>query len=69
MKWDGSAYANEIKRGLFLLLTDTEIQKAQFLNHKEYTELFKQHIGQCHAFGGIALDKCFVPYQIMCKSE
>lgn len=69
MKWDGTAYANEIKRGLFLLLTDLEIQKARFLSHKEYTELFKQHIGQHHAFGGIALDKCFVPYQIMCKSE
>ncbi len=69
MKWDGTAYANEIKRGLFLLLTDLEIQKARFLSHKEYTELFKQHIGQHHAFGGIALEKCFVPYQIMCKSD
>lgn len=41
MKWDGQAYAEDIKYGLNLLLTDEDKEKAQSMQQKEYTEYFK----------------------------
>lgn len=53
MKWDGAAYADYIKRCLFTLLTDTEKQNAWIMNHKEFTELFRQqHENTIHAVAG-----------------
>lgn len=70
MKWDGVAYADYIKRGLFLLLTDMEKQKARIMSHKEFTEFFKSlHTGIIQHFGGIPLEDRFVPFRMDCKPE
>ena len=70
MKWDGAAYADDIRRGLFLLLTDMEKQKARMMSHKEFTEFFKNlHTGIIQHFGGIPLEDRFVPFRMDCKPE
>lgn len=43
MKWDGQAYAEDIKYGLFMLLSNEEKVKAKTMKHKEFTELFRNH--------------------------
>lgn len=70
MKWDGAAYADDIRRGLFLLLTDMEKQKARMMSHKEFTEFFKNlHTGIIQHFGGIPIEDRFVPFRMDCKPE
>lgn len=68
MKWDGTLYADYIKRGLFLLLKDVEKQKARMMSHKEFTELIKSlNTGIIQHFGGIPLEDRFEPFKMECK--
>lgn len=45
MRWDGQAYAEDIKYGLQKLLSDEDRKNARIMSHIEFTSLFKKHCG------------------------
>ncbi len=42
MRWDGQRYAHDVKYGLYILLTDMELEKAKTMSNVEYTNLLKR---------------------------
>ena len=51
MKWDGQAYAEDIKYGLLMLLSDDERASAKTMKHGEFTEFFRNRHKQEHMQG------------------
>lgn len=43
MRWDGTTLADDIRYGLYLMLSDEEQDKSKFMQHDEFTELISNH--------------------------
>ena len=43
MKWDGQAYAEDIKYGLYQILSNEDIEKASTMDQNEYVDHIVSH--------------------------